>query len=131
MSKKKLIIIISSITAAIVAVVAIVLAIVLSNKSGENTDLNYLDSARTIKIVELEGNATITDEIETINCFKGKNLYNGDTVDVLENSVLVTKFDEDKYVYIGENSKINLKSQGKNSYKTNIFVEKGEVLAEI
>jgi hypothetical protein len=131
MSKKKLIIIISSITAAIVAAVAIVLAIVLSNESGENTDLNYLDSARTIKIVELEGNATVTDEKETINCFKGKNLYNGDTVDVLENSVLVIKFDEDKYVYIGENSKINLKSQGKNSYKTNIFVEKGVVLAEI
>lgn len=131
MNKKKLIIIISSIAAAVVAAVAIVLAIVLSNKSGENTDLNYLDSARTIKIVELEGNATVTDDKETINCFKGMNLYNGDTVDVLENSVLVIKFDEDKYVYIGENSKINLKSQGKNSYKTNIFVEKGVVLAEI
>ena len=132
MSKKKLlIIIISSAAALIVAAVAIVLAIVLSNQSNENSEIRYLDSARTIKIVELEGSANVTDDRETIACFKGMNLYDGDSVDVLADSVLVIKFDEDKYVYLGENTKINLKSEGKDSFKTNIFVETGVVLAEI
>ena len=132
MNKKKLlIIIISSVAAVIVAAVAIVLAIVLSNKPQQDSELNYLDSARTIKIVELEGNANVTDDKETIACFKGMNLYNGDSVEVLSDSVLVIKFDEDKYVYLGEKTKINLKSEGKDKFKTNIFVETGKVLAQI
>ena len=39
-----------------------------------------VDSARSIKVVELDGTATVTDESETINCFKGMNLYDGDIV---------------------------------------------------
>jgi hypothetical protein len=57
------------------------------------------------------------------------NLYNGDTVDVEADSVLVLRFDEDKYVYIDQLSTIKIKSEGKNKTKTNIYVEKGKVLA--
>ena len=90
-----------------------------------------VDSARSIKVVELDGTATVTDESETINCFKGMNLYDGDIVNVLADSVLVIKFDSDKYVYLGENTKINIKSSGTDKYKTNVYIEKGTVLAEI
>ena len=97
-----------------------------SNNSGR-----LIDSARTIKVVQIEGTATVTDDNETIDCFKGMNLYDGDILNVSKDSILVVKFDEDKYVYLGENTKVNIKSEGKDSYKTNIFVETGKVLAEI
>ncbi len=90
-----------------------------------------IQSARTIKIVQIEGEATVTDEYETSECFRGMNLYDGDKIEVKANSVLVIKFDEDKYVYLGENTTINLKSEGENKYKTNVFVTSGKVLAEI
>ena len=101
-----------------------------SNNSNTETG-NLIDSARTIKVVQLEGSANVRDNKETVACFKGMNLYDGDVVDVLANSTLVVKFDEDKYVYLAENTTINIKSDGKDKFKTNIFVEKGKVLAEI
>ena len=136
MGKKKLIIIISSI-AAVIAITVTILIIVLASNSGSknNNDINggnsYLDSARTIKIVQIEGSASVTDEEGTADCFKGMNLYDGDKVDVKAESVLVVKFDADKYVYLGEETTINIKSEGKDKFKTNVFVEKGTVLAEI
>jgi hypothetical protein len=98
---------------------------------GSNNGERLLDSARNIKIVQIEGSATVTDDTETVDCFKGMNLYDGDTLNVGKDSVIVVKFDEDKYVYLGENSKVNIKSEGKDKFKTNVFVEMGVVLAEI
>ena len=101
------------------------------NPSETDNYIELIESARTIKIVLLEGSATVTDEFETSDCFKGMNLYDGDKLVVNENSLLVIRFDEDKYVYLGENTTISVKSQGENKYKTNVFVEKGKVLAEV
>ena len=98
---------------------------------GSNNGERLLDSARNIKVVQIEGSATVTDDTETVDCFKGMNLYDGDTLNVGKDSVIVVKFDEDKYVYLGENSKVNIKSEGKDKFKTNVFVEMGVVLAEI
>ena len=86
---------------------------------------SLLDSARSIKVVGIEGSATVSDDKEELECFKGMNLYDGDTLNIGSDSVLIIKFDEDKYVYLGENTTINIKSEGKEKYKTNIFVEKG------
>ena len=97
----------------------------------ENNSERLIDSARNIKIVQIDGSATVSDDSDTLECFKGMNLYDGDSVVVSANSTLVIKFDEDKYVYLGENTKINIKSEGENKYKTNVFVEMGKVLAEI
>ena len=131
MSKKLLIIIISA-AVAVIATVSIILAVVLSKpKDNGNNNNGYLDSARTIKIVQIEGSATVTDDEGSSSCFKGMNLYNGDKVNVNADSVLVIKFDEDKYTYLGENTIINIKSEGKDKFKTNIYVEQGKVLAEI
>ena len=130
MSKKKLWIIIGSSIAALV-IVAVTLILVFTLGSKGKTEDGFLDSARSIKVVEIEGSATLEDEDESIPCFKGMNLYSGDKVTVNQKSVLVVRFDEDKYVYLGENTKINIKSEGKDRYKTNIFVEEGIVLAEV
>lgn len=102
-----------------------------NNNNAETSRGMLIDSARSIKIVQMDGKATVKDEKEELDCFKGMNLYDGDTLNIGEGTVLVIRFDEDKYVYLGENTKINIKSEGKDKYKTNIYVEKGIVLAEI
>ena len=127
---KKIIIIIISAVVVIAAAVGITLGIVLGNKGG-NQNNNLIDQARNIKIVQIEGKAKVTDSKETTDCFKGMNLYNGDTVNVEADSVLVLRFDEDKYVYIDQLSTIKIKSEGKDKTKTNIYVEKGKVLAQL
>ncbi len=134
MSKRSWIIIIISSAVALITAVTLILVFTLRKPAEEptnnNTDL-LVDSARSIKIVQMEGSGTVTDSEGTTDCFVGLNLYDGDSLKVNDKSVIVVKFDEDKYVYFGENTKVNLKSEGKDSYKTNIFVESGIVLAEI
>ena len=117
----------------VTTILSFVLILFSLTSCGEDRENNgsLLDSARSIKIVGMEGSATVSDDKEELKCFKGMNLYDGDTLNIGADSVLVIKFDEDKYVYLGENTTINIKSEGKDSYKTNIFVEKGIVLAEI
>ncbi len=138
MGKKKLVILISSIASFVVLAVAITLILVFTlggNKTPENLNNNnngtFLDSARNIKVVQMEGTGTVTDDTETVDCFKGMNLYDGDVLTVGTESIIVVKFDDDKYVYLGEETKVNIKSEGTDKFKTNIFVEKGIVLAEI
>jgi len=134
MGKKKLIILISSIASFVVLAVAITLILVFTlggNKTTETPTEKYIDSARSIKIVQMEGTGTVTDDTETVNCFKGMNLYDGDVLNVGTESIIVVKFDDDKYVYFGEETKVNIKSEGTDKFKTNIFVENGIVLAEI
>lgn len=97
----------------------------------ESTEPVFVDVARKIKIVQLEGTATVTDEDDTYDCFVGMNLYSGDVLEVANQSVAVVKFDNDKYVYFGSNSKVNIVSDGSDKYKTNIFIERGTVLAEL
>ncbi len=101
------------------------------SKSDEPENGRFLDSARNIKIVQIDGSANVTYEEKTDTCFKGMNLYDGDSVIVSANSTIVIKFDEDKYVYLGENTKIDIKSEGEDKFKTNVFVSYGVVLAEI
>ena len=117
----------------VTTILSFVLILFSLTSCGDDRENNgsLLDSARSIKIVGMEGSATVSDDKEELKCFKGMNLYDGDTLNIGADSVLVIKFDEDKYVYLGENTTINIKSEGKDSYKTNIFVEKGIVLAEI
>lgn len=128
--KKWLIIIISSI--ALVAAVAVTLVLVLMPKNNNTNDNErLLDSARSIKIVQITGSGSVSDEDGSYNCYKGMNLYDGDTLDVASNSVIVIKFDQDKYAYLDENTTAVIKASGTDKTKTNIFVKKGKVLAEI
>lgn len=133
MNKKKILILLLSFV--FIFLVAISLTSCFSSEPAATSTTDeserLLSTARTIKVVQIEGSATVTDTDGEINCFKGMNLYDGDKLDVKADSTLVVKFDDDKYVYLGENTTINLRSEGKDKYKTNVFVEKGKVLAEI
>ncbi|MCR5647053.1 MAG: FecR family protein [Acholeplasmatales bacterium] len=111
--------------------ISLMLCIFLSSCGDEEPTQRLIDSARTIKVVQIEGSANVSDENETLDCFKGMNLYDGDKLHTTAGSVVVVKFDEDKYVYFGENTTVNIKSEGTDTFKTNIFVEGGIVLAEI
>lgn len=102
-----------------------------NNNNNNNNNNHFLSTARSIKVVQIDGKATVTDDEETVKCFPGMNLYDGDTLTVSKDSTLIVKFDEDKYVYLGENTTIVIKSEGKDKYKTNIFVTNGTVLAEV
>lgn len=99
--------------------------------NNNNNNNNFLTTARSIKVVQISGAASVTDTEETTKCFAGMNLYDGDTLTVSKDSTLVIKFDDDKYVYLGENTTISIKSEGKDKYKTNIFVTGGTILAEV
>ena len=128
--KKWLIIIISSVVA-IATAVTLILVFTLRKPAEDPDNTKLLDSARTIKIVQVTGEAIVTNEDEEIQCYKGLNLYDGDFVSVSKESTIVVKFDEDKYVYLGENTKIKIRSEGKDKFKTNVFVLEGVVLAEL
>ncbi len=105
----------------------------VTTKKNDNNNNNehLLSTARTIRVVKVEGTASVYDGEETTACYKGMYLYDGDTLTVAANSTLIVKFDEDKYVYLGGDTIVNIKSSGKDKYKTNVFVTKGVVLAEI
>ena len=64
MTKSKLIILISSIAAAIVIAVTVILVVVLNSKPKPTNNEGDLREARTIKIVQLEGTATLYDGTE-------------------------------------------------------------------
>lgn len=130
MNKKKLLIIII-ISSAVLLITAITLILVFTLGKGNSNEDGYIDSARSIKVVQIDGSATVNDGEKDLTCFRGMNLYSGDKVCVNSDSVLVIRFDQDKYIYLGENTKINIKSEGKDRYKTNVYVEEGKVLAEI
>lgn len=140
MSKKKLLIIIISSIVVFATALTLILVFTLggsnSQSSGQSQDNPVVEpnnsyQARSIKVVQIDGEASVTADNETINCFKGMNLYDGDTLNVKAESVIVVKFDQDKYIYLGENTEVKIKSEGKDKYKTNVYVTSGKVLAEV
>ena len=124
--KKKLIIIISSV-ALLLAIVAVVLIVVLVNNNPSNPDTSY----RSIKIELKEGNVSINRNNEELDSYVNMNLRSGDTIVTKESSNAVLKLDEDKFVYIGEKSNVNLVSSEKDSSKTIIRVNEGSIVTEV
>ncbi len=139
MSKKKLLIIIISSIVVFATALTLILVLTLggsNSQPSQNQDNPVVEpnnsyQARSIKVVQIDGEASVTADNETINCFKGMNLYDGDTLNVKAESVIVVKFDQDKYIYLGENTEVKIKSEGKDKYKTNVYVTRGKVLAEV
>ncbi len=118
--KSKKIIIISAIVLAVVA--ALVVFLVLSKK----------DAYRILKIFEVEGQANVSREGKgDITPYANMVLESGDKVS-LDTGKLSIQADEDKYIYLEENSEIQLNASGssKNS-KTSIELLKGSVTNDI
>ncbi len=121
MSKKKIMII----GGAAVAVIAIVVTLLLVLPK----DASY----RVIKVLEMEGAATVTREgVGDLEAYEGMTLESGDKLSVNANSNLVLLMDEDKYGYVEENSVLVMVAEGDTrDSKTTIELERGAITCHV
>lgn len=120
-NNKKKIVIVAGIIA--VAVIALVTVIILKNKS---------DVYRLLKIYEVEGKANVSREgTGDIEPYANMVLESGDKVS-LETGKLTIKADEDKYIYLEDNTELVLVAEGDaaNS-KTKIDLISGAITNDI
>src|SRR5574344_1498057 len=122
MSKKNIIIIASSIAAALIVAIIVIVSVVVNNQKGY----------RTIKVYDLDGTTMVTRSDKELNAYKSMSLKSGDKLSVSSSSYVILLLDDDKYVVAKENSIIDLYATGKKKTgKTNLYVEKGEVVFDI
>ena len=108
-----------------IAVVAIVVALIYIFTGGE-------DAYRSIKVFEIDGTCKVERDGDTLDAFKNMALSSGDTLTVGEGSFTRLKLDDDKYVYLEANTKINLTATGTaNDSKTMVYIERGSMLTEV
>ena len=108
-----------------IAVVAIVVALIFIFTGGE-------DAYRSIKVFEIDGSCTVERDGDTLDAFKNMSLSSGDSFTVGEGSFARLKLDDDKYVYLEANTKINLTATGTaNDSKTMVYIERGSMLTEV
>lgn len=108
---------------AVFIVAAVVIVLLVSKKK---------ESYRVIKIYEVEGAAFVQrDGIEDLEAYANMVLESGDTVRV-DAGMMTLKLDEDKYIYIEEDTEISLVAEGtgENS-KTTIELKRGAITNEI
>ena len=120
-SKKKNLIIIGVIT--LLIVILVVIFILIFGKE---------ESYRVVKIYELDGTATVTrEETGEIEIYPNMVLASGDEV-YLKEGLMTLKLDEDKYVYVEEDTRFSLVATGKASdSKTSIQLKQGAIINEI
>lgn len=120
-SNKKMIIIISAVI--LVAIVAGCLIFLFANKE---------EVYRLIKIFEIDGKATVTrDDIGDLEAYANMVLESGDTV-FTDNGTMTLKLDEDKYVYVEDQTKFLIVAKGSNENgKISIELEQGAITNEL
>lgn len=119
-NKKLLFIIIGIVAVVIIAVVALMLL------------LNKKDSYRIIKVYEVDGDALVTRaDVGDIEPYNNMVLESGDNIR-LNAGLMTLKLDDDKYVYVEENTEFSLEATGSaaNS-KTTIILKSGAITNEI
>lgn len=110
----------------IIAIVFVIIGIILLLLH------NREDSYRVIKIFSLDGSASIKrQELGEIDAYKNMLLESGDIVSLNEGAMTL-KLDEDKYIYVEEQTEFQLETSGssKNS-KTKIKLNKGAIINEL
>ncbi len=109
----------------IIAVVAIIAGIVIFLMSRE-------ESYRVVKIYELDGTATVTrEDTGEIEIYPNMVLASGDEV-WLKEGLMTLKLDEDKYVYVEENTRFSLQAKGNAAdSETSINLIEGAIVNEI
>ncbi len=120
-NKKKIWII--AIAAAVVIAAVIVTVIVLLNKK---------DTYRVIKVYDVQGNVYVQrDGISDLEPYANMLLESGDTVRV-DNGSMTLKLDEDKYVYVEENTEFSIVAKGTRAdSRTAIELKSGAITNEI
>lgn len=118
-SKKKIILI--SVLIAVAVIVALIIIL-----------LNREESYRVVKIYELDGTATVTrEDTGEIDIYPNMVLASGDEV-YLKEGLMTLKLDEDKYVYVEENTRFALRATGNaTNSKTTIELMQGAIISEI
>ena len=88
---------------------------------------------RLIQIYEVNGQASIEREkVGSMDAYENLNLMSGDWLNVFKESFLRLKMDEDKYMFVEEESELSIvaTSDDKNS-RTDIQLEKGSITLEV
>ena len=90
------------------------------------------DAYRSIKVFEIDGSCKVDRDGDSLDAFKNMALSSGDSLTVGEGSFARLKLDDDKYVYLEANTKINLTATGTaNDSKTMVYIERGSMLTEV
>lgn len=121
MNKKKKALIVSAGICVIAAAAIIILLLV-----------NKKDSYRIIKVYEIEGEATVKRQGKgEIQVYNNMLLQSGDTIS-LKQGTMTLKLDDDKYVYVEENTEFELIASGSSANsKTKIDLKSGAITNEI
>lgn len=118
---------VAAIGAGAVAVVGGIAAAVILNIGGKN-------AFRNITVLDTLGSISVFREAinDTMEAYVDMNLESGDQVSVGPASELDLKLDDDKYVYVEENTKMYLQSEGDSeNSKTVIYMSEGASLHRI
>ncbi len=93
---------------------------------------NKTAAYRLIKVFEIDGNATVTRaDIGDLEAYANMVLESGDSV-FLDEGTMTLKLDEDKYVYVEEQTKFTLEATGDSvNSKTSIQLTQGAITNEI
>ena len=120
-NKKKKTLIFSAIVVLIIILIVVIILI-----------LNKEEAYRIVKIYELDGTATVTrEDTGEIEIYPNMVLASGDEV-YLKEGLMTLKLDEDKYVYVEEDTRFSLVAQGSASNsKTSIELIQGAIINEI
>jgi len=86
---------------------------------------------RSIKIELLKGDSYVIRNDKEYETYKNMNLRNEDKIFTKDDSYLIFKLDDDKYIYIGSNSNVELYTNKKNKNKTLIRVNEGSIVTEV
>ena len=109
---------------ALVALISIVVLVILLVPKGE-------ESYRNIKVFKMEGTSIVVREDKTLEVYEQMVLRNNDEINVSSNSSLILKLDNDKFIYLEDNTKIKLTSSEKDSSKTVIKLIEGKLISEV
>ena len=123
--KRKALLIVCIVSAVLLIAAGIIIAVVLNRGRG--------DAYRSIRVQSLEGTVRIIRTDETMDAYESMNLKNKDRIVTEKDSSCVLKLDDDKYVYVGPVSVIDLESSEKASEagKTVLKVTQGSILTEV
>lgn len=121
MNKKKKALIVSA-GICVIAAAAIIILLLMNKK----------DSYRIIKVYEVEGEATVKRQGKgEIQVYNNMLLQSGDTIS-LKQGTMTLKLDDDKYVYVEENTEFELIASGSSANsKTKINLKSGAITNEI
>lgn len=122
MGKKKIMLIIIAVAACVAA--AVIAIVLLAGRKK--------DTYRIIKVSEVEGTAYVKrGSIDDLQAYENMLLESGDTV-TLESGSMTLKLDDDKYVYVEEQTEFTLVAEGdSNDSRTRIELKKGAITNEI